>query len=72
LQGAPVQGESPVGTAVIHRVYPAIVEEEGERMPGYADGGATGVAHVVQPGRPHEPLWEGIQRLDSFPAWASL
>jgi hypothetical protein len=41
-------------------------------MPNSADGGAPGVAHVVQSGRPHEPLWEGIRRLDSFPVWVSL
>jgi len=61
-----------MGTAIVHGVYLAIVEEKRERMPSYADGGATGVAHVVPSGRPHEPLWERIQRFDSFPVWASL
>jgi hypothetical protein len=43
-------------TSIVHGVYPAIVQEEGERVSADADGDATGGAHVVQQGRSHEAL----------------
>jgi hypothetical protein len=59
-QGAPVQGEAHVGTAVVHGAYPAFVEEERERVPGYPDGGAICGAYVLQTGGPHEVIRDGI------------
>ena len=72
LQGAPVQGKAHVGTAVVHGVHPAIVEEERERVPGNPDGGAPGGAHLVQPSGPHEAIRDGIQRRNPFLVYASL
>ena len=54
LQGAPVQREPHVGTAVVHGVYPAVMEEECERVAGNPDRDATSGAHVVQPSGSHE------------------
>jgi hypothetical protein len=54
LYGPPVQREPHVGTAIVHSVYLAVVEEERKRTTGEADGDATGGAHVVQPTGSHE------------------
>jgi len=43
-----------VGTAVVHSVYLAVVEEERERTADKADGDAPGGAYLVQPPGSHE------------------
>ena len=54
LQGAPVQGESHVGTAIVQSVHPTVMEEERERVAGDTDRDATGGTHIVQSGGPHK------------------
>jgi hypothetical protein len=56
LQGAPVQGESHVGTAIVQSVHPTVMEEERQRVAGDTDRSATGTTHIVQPGGPHEVI----------------
>jgi hypothetical protein len=43
----PVQGEPHVGTAIVHGVHAAIVEEERQRVTGDLDRHAAGGAHIV-------------------------
>jgi hypothetical protein len=47
LYGPSVQREPHVGAAVVHGVYPAVVEEERERTTVDADGKAACGAHIV-------------------------
>jgi len=54
LYGPPVQREPHVGTAIIHSVYLAAVEEERERTTGEADGDAPGSADLLQPSGSHQ------------------
>src|SRR5215217_2148245 len=68
LQGAPMQGELHMRTSIVHGVYPAIVEEEGERVSADADEGATGGAYVLQASGSHEVIPDGIQRPNPFSA----
>jgi len=63
-----VQREAHVGTAIVHGVYPAIVEEERERVSGDPDGGATSGAYVLQASGSHEVIREGIQLPNPFSA----
>jgi hypothetical protein len=49
----PVQGEPHVGTAIVHGVYPAVVEEERKRTTGDAHRHTTGGAYVVKPSSSH-------------------
>jgi hypothetical protein len=45
--GSPMQGEPHVGAAVVHCIYPAVVEEERERTTIDANGEAACGAHIV-------------------------
>jgi hypothetical protein len=56
LEGAPVQGESHVGTAIVQSVHPTVMEEERQRVAGDTDRDATGTTHIVQAGGPHEVI----------------
>jgi hypothetical protein len=51
-----VQGEPHVGTAIVYGVYPAVVEEERERVSGDSDGSAPSCAYVLQPSSPYEAI----------------
>jgi hypothetical protein len=52
----PVQGESHVGTTIVHSVHAAVVKEERQRVTGNPDRHATGSAHIVQPTGSHEVI----------------
>jgi len=54
LYSPPVQREAHVGTAIVHGVYLAVVEEERERTTGEADGDAPSSEDLVQPSGSHQ------------------
>ena len=61
LYGPPVQREPHVGTAIIHSVYLAVVEEERQRASADSDGDAPGGAHLVQPTGSYEVVCACLQ-----------
>ena len=63
----PVQGEPHMGTAIVHGVHAAVMEEERQRVTGDPDGHATGGAHIVQPAGSHEVRGSRLQSCNLSP-----
>jgi hypothetical protein len=52
----PVQGEPHMWAAIVHGVYPAVVEEQRQRVTCDPDRCAAGGTHLVQPSGSHEVI----------------